>query len=360
MAEISYRIPGEEDAVLKRKARLQGVRMRTLYGPGASYQGAFIDAEEEHGSRHTFAATRPLNEVWEATVFEHVSFFSLKSNSRSKRKSHSAGRESVSLRIGMNPSMAFRPWFTLTPYANFGGADGEGMGVAAGISNTWQNGANLSGEIFGWRPWDEGYYTIIEDGRKHGTDLSLTLPFTKKLILGSRAYYEELRLGGDAKHGSQNAGHRYAINTKVYYRLLHREGAYMGYGFRDDNLWNEYLIGSELGIFMQLDFQRYHRSSKLKREVINPEPKIFAQEIGLSLKHAISPHLGLTTEGFVGRDTVRNLQFGKLAGINGRLVLVKNPHLRMWVGASYVKYSSALESSGGKEKIASLGINCAF
>lgn len=352
VAENPYDILREEDTALKRKARLQGMRMRTLYGPEAAYQGAFVDSQEESGSRHTFAAVMPLAEIWEGAVFNHLSFFSLKGGN------DTAGRESVNLRIGMNPGRTFRPWFALTPYFNFGDAEGQGVGIAAGMSKTWRNGANLSGEAFAWRPWDEGYYTIVEDGRKHGAGLAFTLPFTNSFTLSSRAYYEELELGGGAKSGEQDAGNRYMINTRAYYRLLHRDGAYMGYGFRDDNLWDEYLVGSELGIFMQVDFQRYFKPDGF--DALNPVPEVFAQELGLSFQYAFSPHVGLTAEGFIGRDPDRDLQFGELAGVNGRLTVVANPHLRIWAGASYMKTSTTLESSGGKETIVSSGINYAF
>lgn len=342
----------EEDTALKRKARLLGTRMRTLYGPEAAYQNAFIDSEEERGSRHTVGVTMPLTEVWEGAVFGHLSFFSL------KRGTHDAGRESMHLRFGMNPGSSFRPWFALTPYLNFGDAEGQGVGITAGMSETWRNGANLSGEVFAWRPWDEGYYTIVEDGRKHGAALAFALPFTDRLTLNSRAYYEELELGGGAKSGAQYAGNRYAVNTRACYRLLKRDGAYMGYGFRDDSLWNEYLVGSELGIFLQVDFQRYFRPGGF--DALNPVPEVFAQEVGLSLQYAFSPHIGLTAEGFLGRDPDRDLQFGELAGVNGRLTVVATPNLRIWAGASYMKTNTTLESSGGEETIFSFGINYAF
>lgn len=345
-------ISREEDAALKRRARLVGTRMRTLYGPEATYWNAFIDSEEESGSRHTVAVTMPLTEVWEGAVFGHLSFFSL------KHGTHSAGRESMDLRFGMNPGRAFRPWFALTPYLNFGDAEGEGLGVAAGMSQTWRKGANLSGEVFAWRPWDEGYYTIVEDGRKHGAALAVVLPFTDRLTLNSRAYYEELELGGGARSGEQYAGNRYAINTRACYRLLRRAGASMGHGFRDDLLWNEYLVGSELGIFLQVDFQRYFKPDGF--DALNPVPEVFAQEVGLSLQYAFSPHVGLTAEGFLGRDPDRDLQFGELAGVNGRLTVVATPNLRIWAGASYMKTNTTLESSGGEETIVSFGINYAF
>lgn len=350
--EIPHGILREEDAALKRRARLLGSRMRTLYGPEAAYRSAFIDAEEESGSRHTVAITLPLTEVWEGAAFGHLSFFSL------KRGTHSAGRESLDLRFGMNPGRTFRPWFALTPYQNFGDAEGEGLGITAGMSRGWRNGAQLSGEVFAWRPWDEGYYTIVEDGRKHGAALALAFPFTDRLTLNSRAYYEELELGGGARSGAQYAGNRYAINTRACYRLLRRDGAYMGYGFRDDILWNEYLVGSELGIFVQVDFQRYFKPDGF--DALNPVPEVFAQEVGLSLQYAFSPHLGLTAEGFLGRDPDRDLQFGELAGVNGRLTVVATPNLRIWAGASYMKTNTTLESSGGEETTISFGINYAF
>ena len=342
----------EEDAALKRRARLVGTRMRTLYGPEAAYQNAFIDAEEESGSRHIVAVMMPLTEVWEGAAFGHLSFFAL------KHGSHSAGRESLDLRFGMNPGRSFRPWFALTPYLNFGDAEGEGLGITAGMSQAWRKGADLSAEVFAWRPWDEGYYTIVEDGRKHGAALAITLPFTDRLTLNSRAYYEGLELGAGARSGEQYAGNRYAINARACYRLLRRDGAYMGYGFRDDRLWNEYLVGSELGIFLQVDFQRYFKPDGF--DALNPVPEVFAQEVGLSLQYAFSPHFGLTAEGFLGRDPDRDLQFGELAGVNGRLIVVATPNLRIWAGASYMKTNTTLESSGGEETAISFGINYAF
>lgn len=344
-------LPGDDDAV-KRGARRAGTRMRALYGPQATYHNAIIDAEEESGSRQTVAATMPFTEVWEGAVFGHLSFFSL------KHGSHDAGREALGLRVGMNPGRTFRPWFALMPYQNFGDAGGQGLGVAAGMSETWRNGTYLSAEVFAWRPWDEGYYTIVEDGRKHGAALALTLPFTNRLTLDSRAYYEELELGEGARSGAQYAGNRYALNARASYRLLRRDGAAMGYGFRDDALWNEYLVGSELGIFAQVDFQRYFRPDGFA--ALNPVPEVFAQEVGLSLQYAFSPHLGLTAEGFIGRDPDRDLRFGELGGVNGRLTVVATPNLRVWAGASYMKTNTTLESSGGEETSFLFGIQYVF
>lgn len=352
VAEFPYDILREEDSVLKRKARLLGMRMRILYGPEATYQGDFIDSQDEKGSRHTVTATIPLTEIWEGAVFDHLSIFSLK-----KRKSY-VGRESMRLRIGMNPGRTLRPWFALTPYVNFGDAEGQGVGITAGMTTMWRNGASMSGELFAWRPWDEGYYTIVEDGRKHGVALAFTLPFTSRLTLNSRASYEELELGGGAKSGEQNAGHRYFLNTRASYALFHRAGAVMGHGFRDNDLWNEYLVGSELGIFMQVDFQRYFRPDGF--DAFNPVPKVFAQEAGFFFQYAFSPHIGLATEAIIGRDPDRDLQFGEIAGMKGSLIVVVNPNLRIQAGASYMKTSTVLESFGGEERIVSLDIHYSF
>lgn len=350
-SSFPYDIVGEDDS-WKRQARLQGARMRALYGPELAYQMFSINTEDEVGSRQMAGAVFPLDELWEGAIFDHISYFSLKDVSKN------AGREALRFRIGMNPARTFRPWFTVMPYVNFGDAEGNGVGLALGMTNAWRNGTVLSLGAFAWNPWDEGYHTFVEDGRRSGATLSFTLPFTKDFILSTRAYYEELELGPGAKSGPQYAGNRYVVNSRAYLRLLSRDNAFMGYGFRDDDLWSEYLIGSELGIFAQVDFQRYFRPDGF--DALNPVPEVFAQEIGFSLQYAFSPRLGLTAEGFLGRDPDRDLQFGELAGLSARLTLLASPNLRIWAGASYLKTNASLESSGGEETTVLIGINYAF
>lgn len=345
-------LSGGTDTRLKRKARLQGIRMRMLYGPETLYHGSFISSDTERGSRHVAGAVMPLNERWEITLLNHLSLFSLKEDNRS------AGRESMLVRVGMGQGESFRPWFALTPYTNFGDARGDRASIATGMSKTWKDGTSLTSEVYAWRPWDEGYYTITEDGYRHGGALALTLPITKKLILSTRSLYEQLALGSKAKSGEQYAGSRYGWNARAYYRLLQREGAFMGHGFRNDDLWNEYLVGSELGVFVHLDWQRYQSPEDF--DALSPVPKAFAQQLGFSYQHAFSPHLGLSAESYVGRDPDRNLHFGELLGVNMRLTMLFNPQFRIWCALGYTKTNTTLESEGGSENTVSFGINYNF
>lgn len=344
--------PQYDDMGLKRQERIQGMRIRTLYGPQAIYHSTFIDADDEAGSRHTVGASIPLSEFWEMAVLDHISYFALKNESKY------AARESIELRIGMNPGMDFNPWFALRPYINFDGAEGEGIGLETGFSNKWKNGAVLSAEAFAWRPWDEGYSTIIEDGRKYGVGAAFTLPVVKNLQLSGRASYEEYDLGFGAKSGAQYAGNRYMINARGYCRLFHLDGAYMDTGFRTDDLKDEYLVGTELGAFIQVDFQRYFKPDGF--HAVNPVSEVFAQDAGMSFQYAFSPRLGLTGEGFIGRDPDRDLQFGELYGLRGRLITVVSPHIRIWAEAAHLKTNTTLESAGGSETTITFGINYAF
>lgn len=342
----------DDNIMMKRQGRIEGMRMRTLYGPQSIYHSAFIDAEDEAGSRHTIGVSIPLSKSWEIGLFENISYFAL------KKDNHHAARESTDIRLGLNPGHSFRPWLTLSPYFNFDDAKGEGLGVALGFTNIWRNGAVLSAEAYAWRPWDEGYSTIIENGQKHGVGADFTLPILKNLQIIARAFYEELELGEGAKSGAQYAGHRYLINVRGYCRLLHSDEAYMDYGFRSDDLKNEFLAGTELGIFMQADFQRYFKPGGF--HAVNPVPEVFAQELGISFQKAISPRLGITGEGFIGRDPDRDLKFGELYGLRGRFLAVLSPHVRVWAEAAYLKTNTTLESAGGRETTISFGLNYAF
>lgn len=345
-------LSGGADTPSKRKARLQGMRMRMLYGPEATYHGSFIRSASEYGSRHVAGAVAPVSERWEIAALNHVSLFSLKSGD------HRAGRESMLVRVGMNPGSSLRPWFALTPSINFGDARGEHVGIATGVSKSWKDGTSLATEVYAWRPWDEGYYTMIEDGQRHGAALAFTLPVTKKLTVSTRAQYEALELGSRAKSGAQYAGSRYGWNARAYYRLLQREAAFMGHGFRNDDVWNEYLVGSELGVFTHLDWQRYTKPAGF--DALHPVPQAFAQQLGLSYQHAFSPHLGLTAESYIGRDPDRDLRFGDLLGVNMRLTTILNPHVRIWCALGYIKTGTTLESDGGEENTVSFGVNYNF
>lgn len=340
------------DTPWKRKARLHGMRMRMLHGPEAMYHGSFISSDSEYGSRHIAGAVVPVHEHWEIITLNHLSVFSL------KQGNHNAGREAMVVRVGMGPGKSFRPWFALSPYFNFGDAHGEGASIATGMSKSWKDGTNLATEIYAWRPWDEGYYTIIEDGQRHGGALALTLPITKKLTFSTRTFYEELELGAKAKSGAQYAGNRYGWNARAYYRLLQREAAFIGHGFRSDDLWNEYLVGSELGVFMHLDWQRYTKPKGF--DALYPVTEAFAQQVGFSYQHAFSPHWGLTAESYIGRDPDRGLRFGDLLGLNMRLTMLLSPQFQIWCALGYAKTNTTLESDGGAENTVSLGIHYNF
>lgn len=345
-------LSGGPDTPWKRKARLQGIRMRMLQGPEALYHGSFISSDSEYGSRHVAGAVMPLNERWELSALNHVSVFSV------RQENQGAGRESMHLRVGMGPGKSFRPWFSLAPYINFGDARGERASIATGMSKNWKDGTHLAAEVYAWRPWDEGYHTMIEDGHRHGGTLAFTLPVTRQLTFSTRAHYEELALGSKAKSGAQYAGSRYGWNARAYYRLLQREAAFMGHGFRSDDLWNEYLVGSELGVFMHLDWQRYEKPERFT--ALYPVPEAFGQQLGFSYQHAFSPHLGLTAESYIGRDPDRHLRFGDVLGVNMRLTMLMDPQFRVWGALGYVKSNTTLESNGNSENTVSLGINYHF
>lgn len=429
-----------QDAPWKRKARIEDARGRLLYRPELMYHGSVIESSSEAGSRHAAGAVMPLTDDWELAILDRVSYFALKQgisvdslqidaaaapkpknpdgkagkeapgdalpsrkipsykyslgkSTRSGR--YAAGRESLELRLGKKPGNSLRPWLSVTPYTNFGDAKGEHVSIASGFSKTWKNGAGVFAELFAWRPWDEGYYTILNDGQRHGGALTFSWPWGSRFALSGRVHYEELALGTAAKSrapdvvnpdslkletrasgksrdlipeldrnlinresGWQYAGNRYGVNAKGYLKLLKKNSGFMGYGFRNEDLWNEFLVGSELGIYANVDWQRYNRPDAFN--AFYPVPKVFAQQLGVSGQYAFSPHFGVSCDAYLGRDPERDLKFGEIGGVNARMTVVINPHFRLWGSYIYSKSGATLESGSGAENIFSIGFNYKF
>lgn len=264
----------------------------------------------------------------------------------------------MTLRLGANPSMSFRPWVAITPYAWFGDGDGVGLGISGGLSKRWSSGITLTGESFAFEPWDEGYETAREDGRSHGLRVEASLPVDRRLTLSGGVEYEWLELGPHADSGSQSAGRRGNWNLRADWLLLKRDGAYMGYGFRDPTLWNEQLVPVELGFFADIYWQRYVKPHGFT--ALNPTRKSLRERVGVFYNQAFSPHLGINAEAYIGQDTRRQIDPGDLYGFSVRLNYVVSPHLRLWCGWGYESASENLEGGGGPDRNFSIGLHGNF
>ncbi len=340
------------DTKWRRQARITGVRMRMLNGPEFAFAADGVNSTTERGARTHEGAVVPLNPRWELAALNDFAFFKRKDNGAR------AGYEALTLRLGANPSVSFRPWVAVTPYTGLWDGDGVGVGLSGGLSKTWRSGIALIGEAYAWRPWDEGYDTISQDGRSYGMALQAILPVDRRLTLTGGVEYEFLELGPHAPGGSQYAGRRGGWNLRADYRLLKRDGEYMGYGFREPTLWDEQLVPVELGLFADLLWERYIRPDGFT--TINPTAKQFRQRIGIFYDQAISPHLGFNSEAYVGQDPRRGTGFGELYGLTLRLNVVVNTRFRAWFGWGYESVNNTLEGGGGPDRNLSFGFNYNF
>ncbi|MDR2390538.1 MAG: hypothetical protein LBE84_02500, partial [Planctomycetota bacterium] len=238
------------------------------------------------------------------------------------------------------------------------------IGVSAGYSWNFSGGIGLDLEGYAWRPWDESYDTIIQDGRQHGLAAGLTLPVDRRLTFVAGVDIEWLELGPRAAAGRQSAGHQGGWNVRGNYVIWRRDGALMGYGFRDETLWNEQLIPVELGIFADMNWRRYVAPEDFT--VIAPTRKSLQQRVGLFYYQAITPHLGFNSEAYLGRDPRRGIGPGKIYGVNLRLTAAVNSHFRFWTGWGYEKNRNDLTAGGGDAggsnpaSVWSFGLNCNF
>ncbi|MDR1744912.1 MAG: hypothetical protein LBS30_04075 [Planctomycetota bacterium] len=340
------------DVRWKRQARTTGMRMRMLNGPEGMLGSEPVSSNTEKGARTYAGAVVPLNPRWELAVINIIASFKLKETGRD------AGLDALRIRLGANPSVSFRPWLELTPYAGLGERDGGGLGLAGGLSKSWASGISLEGEAYAWQPWDEGYETARNDGRSHGIRLRGTLPVTRRLTLSGEAGHEWLELGPNAPGGRENAGRRGTWQARAEYMLLKRDGCYMGYGFRDQILWSEQLVPVELGLFADVQRQRYIRPDGFT--ALNPEEKSWRQRVGIFYYQAVSPKIGFAAEAFVGQDADREIDAGDLYGVAVRLNLVLTPRLRVWGGWGYESSSGSLSGGGGPNRNFSVGLNWNF
>ena len=340
------------DTKWRRQARLQGVRMRMLNGPEAAFAWDGYSSDTERGWRGHAGAVVPLNPRWELAILDKTAFFEQKEDGRT------AGLEALTLRLGANPSQSFRPWVAVTPYVGLDDGDGVGVGLSGGVMKSWQSGMSLRGEAYAWQPWDEGYDTAAQDGRSHGVRIQGTMPVDRRLTLTGGIEYEWLELGPHAPGGSQYAGRRGGWNIRAEYLLLKRDDAYMGYGFREQTLWDEQLVPVELGVFADISWQRYIRPDGF--EVLSPTRKSLRERVGLFYNQAVSPHIGFNAEAFVGQDPRRGIGPGELYGVTLRLNLVINPHWRIWGGWGYESNRDTLAGGGGPDRYFSFGLNYNF
>lgn len=340
------------DTKWRRQARTTGVRMRMLNGPEANTAVELPSSGTEKGLRHYAGAVVPLNSRWELAVLNRLGMFEL------KETGGKAGLESVTVRVGANPSVSFRPWFAVTPYTGLRDGDGVGVGISGGLAKSWRSGMTLEAEAFAFQPWDEGYETAYNDGRSHGFRVQGTMPVDRRLTITAGVEYEWLELGPHAPGGSGYAGRRGSLDARIEYLLLKRDSSYMGYGFRDQSLWYEQLVPIELGLFADVHVQRYIRPRGF--DTLNPTEKSFRQRIGLFYNQAISPHLGFNAEAYVGQDPRRGMDPGDLYGVTFRLNAVVNPHLRFWCGWGFESDNDSLSGGGGPDRTWSMGMSYNF
>jgi hypothetical protein len=344
------------DTKWRRQARITGVRLRMLNGPEAGYSREGFLTNLEEGARHALGATAPVNVRWEMAALNTLSSYRLRESGAR------AGLDSLTLRLGGNPSVSKRPWFSITPFAGLGDADGRGLGVSAGYSWSFSGGIGLDAEAYYSDPWDEGYDTAVQDGRRHGFALGLTVPVDRRLSLAAGVDGEWLELGPRAAAGKQSAGRRWSWNFRANYAIWRRDGAFMDYGFRNPTLWSEDLVPTELGIFGDLLWSRYLAPENFT--VLAPTRKSFRQRIGVFYNQALSPRLGFNSEAYVGQDPRRGIGPGEIHGVTGRLILAVNSRLRLWAGLGYEsdrQETTAAGTGGGTPtRNLSLGLNCNF
>lgn len=340
------------DTKWRRQARLTGVRMRMLNGPQLAFAAEGYSSDTERGVRNRLGAVVPLNPRWELAALDRMGIYNLKDGDKR------AGLEALTLRVGANPSVSFRPWFAMTPYVGLWDADGVGLGLSGGVEKSWPSGISLRGEAYAWEPWDEGYDTVVQDGRRHGFQVQGTLPIDRRLTLTGTAGYEWLELGPRAPGGSCYAGRRGNWSVRAQWIALRRDGAYMGYGFRDTSLWSEELVPVEFGFFGEVSGQRYHRPEGFN--ILNPTEKSLRERVGIVYNQAISPHLGFNSEAYVGQDPRRGMGFGELYGATFRMNLLVNVNLRLWFGWGYESESNNMESGGGPTSYYSFGLHWIF
>lgn len=340
------------DTRWRRQARLTGVNMRMLNGPEGTLHFDGVSSSTEKGGRTFAGVVVPLNPRWELAVINKLASFELKETGRK------AGVDALTLRVGANPSVSFRPWFELTPYVGLHDRGGGGVGMAGGVSKIWSSGMSLEGEAYAWQPWDEGYETARNDGLSHGVRVRGTLPVNRRLAFTGEADYEWLRLGSKAPGGSENAGRRGSWQIRAEYKILKRDGCYMGYGFREQNLWNEQLVPVELGLFADVYQQRYIRPRGFT--ALNPTEKSLRERVGVFYYQAVTPKIGFSAEAFVGQDPSRGIDAGELYGFAARLNLVFSPRLRVWCDWGYDSSNSSLSGGGGPNRNLSLGLNYNF
>ncbi|MDR3211897.1 MAG: hypothetical protein LBU79_08280 [Planctomycetota bacterium] len=339
------------DVKWRRQARMTGIHLRMLNGPEGELVGDFYSSEAEQIWRETAGITLPLNNRWELAAFASLGQFSL------RQESGDAGLESLRLRLGVNPSRKLRPWFALNPYRGTRDSKAMGLGMEAGVQNTWRL-LWLSGRVFAWEPWVDGYQTLVEDGRRHGVELMSTLPISRRLSLTGSASHTWLETGPRARSGRAKVGRQYGWSARFDYIALKRDGANMGEGFREANLWGEDTVPTELGFYGQVSGQRYYRAPGFT--TFDMEPRVLDERLGLRASVAVSPHIGVSGDAYVGRDPKRRIAWRDLYGYRFDLNLVVDEHLRFWGGWGYENASSALAAGGGGASRLTFGLDYNF
>lgn len=339
------------DVKWRRQARITGVRMRMLNGPEIAGDTDYFSSDYERGTRFHLGGIMPVNSRWELAALSRTGAFQL------RETGERAGVEAVTLRIGANPSVSFRPWLSITPYTGLWQSDALGVGVAAGAQKSF-GGLSFTGRAFAFEPWDEGYDTALHDGRRHGFEFTTSIQVDRRLTINAAAGYEWLELGPHAPNGRENAGRRFNWMLRADWIALKRDGAYMGYGFRDPSLWSEQLVPCDFGFFAQVGGERYFQPENFT--TINPTRRSMSERVGFFLNQAISPHIGVNVEGYVGQDPYREIRRGDLYGLTARLNVVVNERFRMWAGWGHESSSTSLESGSGPTRYLSFGFNVNF
>ena len=323
----------------------RALRVRREFGPELALTNLHTGNDVESVFRESAAFRMPVRDRLSlAAVLECDSFLL----DRKDASDLNANLTSLELRYILDQNRKWRYWAWVMPYT---GKDITGTGVGCGVR--WRPGEGIDArvKVEGWMPWDANTYSVLNDGRRHGISAAVRRPLTTRLtatVDGASMWYE---LGGRAPGGAQWAGQSNEVGVRLDYTLFRRTNAVMSDCFYDRRVEQEDALRFGVIPYAAFRHKLYHMTSGFDAVPVSQRSSDF--RFGVVYNQPLNRHWGFSLGAYMGQDPLRNLDWGQVNGVHGRLIFVVSHRVRLWLG-----YGLDADTESGVEGGATQALEC--
>lgn len=323
----SYAEDHQEAARGWRNAAAQAYAANAIETP-AYYEYSWNQGEVVN--RYRAGLYLPVREEWALTVLASTASYTLEESTDDENGfPNYSYRHADMTELDIGGRYSFSPELNAALAILAGGTDELiTPGLRASGAFAPAGGISFSGEGRLWVPWGDNTLSVLNNGRSSGLTLNASLPLLQRLDLSLSfsndwRYLAESALVADSYQGMETTG-----QGRLSYAIIDLPRNTLPVTFRNRETLTGEAPATGLNIFSSLLAGSY-----FNRPDETPVPVTehrFEQRFGLSASAALASCLAFTAEGYVGYDTEREIDFGKLYGFSSQFDFIPASWLRIY------------------------------